>query len=150
MEQITNTNSGDFKTTQQMLDTMHTTRRWVRFLSIFGFVIAGILFVFFLFQFIFIRSGVGGINNLLMMIVFPVVLFFVYFFPSFLLSKYASSIGRFIKDASTITIENVLKCQKNFWKYVGILLLVTIGVYIIIMVVVLPGLLGTFLSGKQP
>lgn len=142
--------SVDIKLTPQMLDTMRETRRWTRVLSVFGFVITGVALLVIAVQTFFMRNLVGVAPEYLVMLVALPVLILVYFFPALLLYKYASSITPLLKLGDAAALDASLARQKSFWKYVGIMVVVVIGFYVIAIVaaIAIPTILRS-VPGKQ-
>ena len=118
-----------FSITEPMLISLHQTKPWVRLLSILGFIFIGFIvikgivnmFVFFKAsgETSFILIFVMGVINLLMGI--------FYFFPTLFLFKFSSSIGRLLNGGGVKEMEETLSNQKSFWKFSGILTLITLG-----------------------
>ncbi len=54
-----------------------------------------------------------------------------YFFPSLYLHKYANAIGQAIITQKSHDINTALVHQKSFWKFVGIIALVMLGITIL-------------------
>jgi hypothetical protein len=63
--------------------------------------------------------------------------------PSIWLYKYSSAISRFLGGGAATELGNALVYQKSFWKYVGILILISMFVAIlgILAAVLIPSLL---------
>ncbi|MCP3943494.1 MAG: hypothetical protein GY710_18720 [Desulfobacteraceae bacterium] len=133
-----------FSPTKSMLLSLRQTKPWVRFLSVLGFlsivfvVIAGIANMFFLPKTIGTNSFLPSILTGLMNIVFGLL----YFFPSLFLFRYASSIGRLVDGGGVKEMEKALANQKSFWKFVGIISLISIGLAIlgIVAAIIIPQL----------
>ena len=66
-----------------------------------------------------------------------------YLIPSIWLFKYSSAISRFLGGGGATEIGNALVYQKSFWKYVGIVILISIilGILGILAAVFIPTLL---------
>jgi hypothetical protein len=66
-----------------------------------------------------------------------------YLIPSIWLYKYSSAISRFLGGGGASELGNALVYQKSFWKYVGIMILVSMMVAIlgILAAVFIPSLL---------
>jgi len=134
--------------TDSMMLSLAQTKPWALFLSILGFISACFLAVMGglnMVGFSYINKEVSvlpffiiGIINLVMGV--------VYFFPALYLYKFASSIGRFIDGGGTIEMEKALSSQKSFWKFAGILAIISFGFAVmgIVAAIVIP-LLANFL-----
>lgn len=126
-------------------DTLRSTRPWTRFLSILGFIAVAIL----------ILSGIAmmlGKNflpkstdspALMLTGAINVAVSVFYLIPSIWLYKYSSAISRFLDGGGATELGNALVYQKSFWKYVGIMILVSMTVAIlgILAAVFIPSLL---------
>jgi hypothetical protein len=66
-----------------------------------------------------------------------------YLIPSIWLYKYSSAISRFLEGGGASELGNAVAYQKSFWKYVGIMILISIIVAIlgILAAVLIPSLL---------
>ena len=128
--------------------TLRATRPWTRFLSILGFIAAAIL----------ILSGIAmmlGRNflpkstdtpGLMLTGTLNVAVSIFYLIPSIWLYKYSSAISRFLDGGGATELGNALVYQKSFWKYVGIMILISMIVAIlgILAAVFIPSLLMFF------
>jgi hypothetical protein len=137
--------------TQQMLTDLRVTKRWTRFLSVLGFIVTGLILVVVIVQSIIIAfMGGKGLmigNTLLIMICVPILLFFIYFLPSFFLTKYASSINALLKvDGGAAALETAVRRERIFWRYLGILAVVCLVIYALVLVGVMSGALLNYLS----
>lgn len=113
--------------------------RWTKFISIFGFILMalGLIAGIFMSTFIANYSGVypGGINTIVVMSVFYIVLIILYVYPTYALFKYSVLIKKSIQTANTALFNSAVRYLKNMFKYLGILLVISIilyGLFIII------------------
>ena len=125
--------ANSFAITESMLTSLRQTRPWVKFLSILGFVtiflvvVSGIVNMF-----VFSKAALGGSYGLaIFMGAINILMGVLYFFPSFFLFKFASSIARLSDGGGAGELEEALSNQKSFWKFVGIMTLVMFGVAIL-------------------
>ena len=114
-------------------DALRSTRPWTRLLSILGFIATVILII----------SGIAmmlGRNFLpkstdtpaLMLIgTLNVAVSIFYLIPSVWLYKYSSAISRFLEGGGASELGNAVAYQKSFWKYVGIMILISMIVAIL-------------------
>ena len=129
---------------QQYLDE---TRPWVRFIAILTFVMAGFMLLggLGLLAFTMIgglaasnQRGFGfpgsAIGSGILALVY-VVMAFVYIAPGVFLFRYASAITRLRTTASGQALEDALKHQKSFWRFVGILMVISFVLAVVGMVV---------------
>jgi hypothetical protein len=125
------------------VEMLAKTKPWVRFISVITFIGAG---------FMLLAGGVmtlagggifaaasssGGMPPALagsmgaILAGFYVFLAIVYIYPGVKLWKYASAIGRLIQSGSEEDLVAALKQQKSFWKFVGIVFLAMLVIYIV-------------------
>jgi hypothetical protein len=122
--------------TPGMLEALRQTKPWARFLSIMGFVGAGFMLIasigmgaFGAFQF-FNEAPTEG-ATLMGMALLYVFLSIFYVPPSVYLFRYASAIGTALAAPSkSAAVEKALQHQKSFWKFVGIMTLVAMLLWI--------------------
>lgn len=132
--------------TPGMVQALKETKPWVRFLSILGFVGCGLMFLAGL---IVAVAGAfagdafgGGFGALLGLVYF--IMGALWILPLIHLHKYANAIGLAVQGAGAPAIEGALMRQRSFWRTVGIMTLVFIGLYFIsIFVVVIAGMVGS-------
>ena len=107
--------------------SMQATRPWTRFLSILGFIgtgltiLAGIAMI--------VGESIIPVSDksppLLLMGIFYILASVIYLIPSIWLSRYATAISAFLKAGDAVELGNAIAYQKSFWKFVGILALVS-------------------------
>ena len=126
-------------------DALRGTRPWTRLLSILGFIVTTILII----------SGLGmmlGRNflpnsadtpTLILTGAINVAVSIFYLIPSIWLFKYSSAITRFLGGGGANELGNALVYQKSFWKYAGIVILISIilGILGVLAAVFIPTLL---------
>lgn len=123
----------------EAVELLRKTKPWVRFFSVLG--ILGILLMalgavaMFLLNFgpfrtmpLAARIGMGAIY---------LVFAFLYVPPVLFLHRYASCIRNLMDENSFQNLENALRAQKSFWKYLGIMTVITMFIYILVMIGVL-------------
>lgn len=125
--------------TPGVIQALAATKPWVRLCSIIGFIGAGLMILFG--GFMLIGGGVmmagGGDQGMpfagfpIVMALFYIVLALFYLFPSIKLWKYGSHILALMSSNSAADLEAALDSQRSFWKFVGILVLVMIALYVI-------------------
>ncbi len=124
--------------TTTMVMLLLQTRPWVRFLSIMGFIGVGMIGLL---------GIVGGIAALIggslfdiglpafLITVVYLALAALYFVPVLLLHRYAGALKRLSSESTTQTMEKALRHQKSFWKFVGILSVVSLGLMVLSVIV---------------
>ena len=76
--------------------------------------------------------------------IFYILTSVLYLVPSIWLSKYSSAIASFLKGGDSVHLGNAIAYQKSFWKFMGILVLVSIVLAIvgIIAAILIPAFLA--------
>ena len=125
---------------------LNQTRPWVRFMSVMMFIMAGFMFLAGL-----IMIGTGAVfvgqsrlNNPMSALgpavagTFYVILSLLYLAPGVFLHRYAGTIKLLESSRAAQALEDALKHQKSFWRYVGILTLISLilGVILVIFMIV--------------
>jgi hypothetical protein len=126
---------------QQYLDQ---TRPWVRFMSVMIFVSAGLMVLLGLVMLLVsIFGGLAAGNRELLGVLgsavggglvalFYLALACVYIAPGLYLSRYANAIKRLKVNSTAGGLEDALKHQKSFWRFVGILSAISIAVAVVV------------------
>jgi hypothetical protein len=113
--------------TPTVLAMLRQTQPWVRFLSVLGFI----------FSVLMVLGGlVGLLNPISRPGIGPVFLIYIpmgllYFVPSLYLFRYASRIANLRRTHSVNQLEDALAAQKSFWKFVGIMAIIVIVIYVV-------------------
>jgi hypothetical protein len=120
--------AGEITVSEDMLGSLKATKTWVTFLSIVGFVFCALMVLGALAMFAGVGSGAAGPMKMLGpgFGVFYLILVAIYFFPCLFLFHYGRAIGR-IPSAGQSAMEEALAKQKSFWKYMGIVTIIAIG-----------------------
>jgi len=114
--------------------TMLEMSRWTKFLAIMGFIFMGLMFFIGLIlgaTYSNINGGDTSGTNIGIVVAFLVVLIFagVYFYPVFALLKYSSLIKAAMRTSDKDQFNRALRYQKNMFKYLGILAIITVSLY---------------------
>ena len=124
---------------QEAVEMLARTKPWVRFFGILG-LIGIVLMVLgavamgllsagpFRYMGLFARLGVGVLYLVLALLYIPPVLY---------LNRYASRIRDLMDDPSSFNLEQALKAQKSFWKYIGVFTVVFMCIYALALIGVL-------------
>ena len=129
-----------------IMKSLRATKPWTRLLSILGFIGTGLT----------VLMGVGVILGrnflpvsdkappLIFLGIFYILTSVLYLVPSIWLSKYSSAIASFLKGGDSVHLGNAIAYQKSFWKFMGILVLVSIVLAIvgIIAAILIPAFLA--------
>lgn len=116
-------------TDQHVQKIMKTTMRWVSFLSILGFASCTLAFVGLITSFATLHAMEPQLRMVILLAVVIISGFFAVFLPLLFLFRYATSINKFLKNANKNGLEIALDHQKIFWKYYGILTIVSLCIY---------------------
>ena len=127
--------SGEVMLTARAMEMLRLTRPWVRIVSIVMFVLAGLM-------------AVGGAILALVSVsgrargMAPVGLVYVamaclYIAPAVYLFRYGANISQLLLHRRDEQLEMALQSQKSFWKFVGVAMVIVIGLYLLIAVVAL-------------
>ena len=144
---------------QQYLDQ---TRPWVRFMAILIFVSVGLMALVGISMLLvavlggFRAMGDGGPGPLgsaagfgVMALVY-VLLALVYVAPGLYLSRYATAIKRLNANSTAASLEDALKHQKSFWRFVGILSAIGIAVAVVVVVLgIVAGVIAAMMAGRS-
>lgn len=123
--------------TDDMLGSLRATRPWVMFLAILGFVglalmVMGSLWFIGFSTMLPANSKLPGAFGVVAGCV-ELAIAAVYFFPCFYLLRYANAIER-IAGTGQAAMEQALRQQKSFWKFMGIFAIVMLVVYVLMIV----------------
>ena len=117
---------------------LHRTQPWVRFLSIMGFISAGLMIVAGLAGGA-VGAAAGNTEMIALLFLYP-LMGVLYIYPSLCLLRYANSIRSYQRAPIGQNLEAALDAQRSFWKFAGILTVVSIVA--VIMLFVLAVVLG--------
>jgi hypothetical protein len=121
------------------------TRPWVKLMAILFFVGMGMagLGMIGAMAMVPAPSGAGAVLPALI----PMILVLLLYIPSAVFMwRYAASIQRLEDGGGVPALEQALASQKNFWKYVGVIALVVVGIYF---VVLFGGMIVGFGAGRS-
>ena len=125
--------------------SLRATKPWTRLLSVLGFIGTGLM----------ILAGLGVIvgesfipvSEKAPPLVFMGILYILssvfYLVPSIWLSKFSTAVSAFLKSGDAIELGKAIAYQKSFWKFIGILALVSIVLMVlgIIAAILIPTLI---------
>jgi hypothetical protein len=109
---------------------LQQTKPWVRFISVMMFigsafmVLGGVMMAAGGGMF-----GVGGSIGIVMGAVY-IGMAACYVIPAVFLWNYADRITAFIRQRSAFTLGAALESQKSFWKFVGIMMVLALCIYV--------------------
>jgi len=122
------------------------TGPWVRFLSIMMFIGAGFLILtgvsLALVGLTGMQSPIGPVaagalpNGAVFLLgpIYVIMALLIYIVPGIFLFRFASAIKMLKLDPSSLSLEDALKQQKTFWRYLGILAIILLCIFVLIMV----------------
>jgi hypothetical protein len=128
---VNTTAGGTGAVTAKTVEMLRQTRPWVRFLAVLGFIFAGLMLVVGVFGGL---AGVaaGGPTGLIAVLYIPLAL--IYLVPAIYLNRYAGRIREFEASPRLEQLDNALGAQKSFWRFVGIMMAVLLGLYLLLAV----------------
>jgi hypothetical protein len=112
------------------------TTRWTKFLAIMGFIFLGLMFLG-LISVLFSQSNVYNMApgmaqmGILWMVIFFVLLIGLYIYPIIMLYKFSTNIKSGLLTNNTSLVETGLRCQKNMFKYLGVVTIFTLAMYVL-------------------
>jgi hypothetical protein len=163
MESVVEATGGLVGLTPRAQQYLDETRPWVRFISILTFVMAGFMLMGGLGLLAFTvlgglaattdRAGFGALGGAIgggLLALVYVVMALVYLAPGTYLFRYASAIARLRATASGGALEDALKHQKSFWRFVGILTVISFVLAVVGMVVgVIVGVIAAVMAARS-
>ncbi|MFK7909023.1 MAG: hypothetical protein AB8F34_00315 [Akkermansiaceae bacterium] len=113
-----------------VVEHLRGTRPWVKFCSLSGYITA--LFVIII-DVITIRKMLGHFHDhqIILLGVFYLILAILFIIPSIRLSRYEKSITRLTVSNRIEDLEQAIAHQRAFWKQMGIMILITMVLYLI-------------------
>lgn len=122
----------------EMKSDLLSISRWTKFLAILGFIGIGFMLIaaFIMIVSSVIMSSYIYKDTLLMVIIaiFYLIFAVVYFFPVLYLMRSAIDLGKGVNDHNNELLASAIKNLKAHFKYMGIMIIATIGLYIIIVI----------------
>jgi predicted Zn finger-like uncharacterized protein len=110
--------------TPRAIEALAATRPWVLFISILGMIGAGIYILGGLVQ---IAIGLNGHAEAIGLGFGMAVGSFLMFLPGWYLLQYARSLGRFVGAYDSGSLEDAMVAQRSYWRLIGIMVLVCLG-----------------------
>lgn len=134
------------------IQKLAATKPWVRLLSVISFIASG---------FMLLASGslvlMGTVSSIvasgrsgsalpasfgIAIAIAYAVFAIIYLYPGVKLWKYANSIARLMHTQSEVDLVDALDQQRGFWKFIGVMVAIIIGLYVIAMVLMVVGVAG--------
>ncbi|GAA4454621.1 hypothetical protein [Rurimicrobium arvi] len=126
------------KLTEQGKRYLQETARWTRFLAIIGFVAIGFMALAML---AFVLTGATKqlfskdealSVSLLTGLIALVFMISVYWYPTLMLFRFSKYIKAGIADSNPGQLELAFRCQRNFFKFCGIIILIFLVLYALV------------------
>ena len=114
--------------TYRMRTALSQTRPWVTFLAILGFIGAGLMLVVGVGTVLVSITGAGLIFGVVESGVI-LIMAAIYFALASHLFRYGRQIREYLRSSGTLDLELALEAQKSFWKMLGIMAIIVIGLY---------------------
>lgn len=115
----------------RVVELLLATRPWVRLMGILLFITTALMVLGSLFVGL---SGLGVAAGVGMAAAYLFIGVSFYLIPGIYLLRYASRISDLEMSPRMLQLENAVEAQKTFWKYLGILALIVIALYMVILV----------------
>lgn len=118
-------------------DYIRSTAKWTRFVSVLFFVFAGLMLLIAAIVLIgFFFLGSFGGRKILIQLFIMLVEAIVFTVPMVYLFKFSSTLKRILAgDTGVQTIEDAVRYQKSYWKFMGIVALIGIAVMILVFLI---------------
>ena len=127
----------------ESIDHLTETAKWGKFLAIVGFIGCGLLVIFSLFAGTFLASSsalsayqgteartlTNGLGALLTVVY--IVIAVIYFFPCLYLFRFSVRMKAALNTNDQTKLNQSLKNQKVLYRYIGIVTIITISLYVI-------------------
>jgi len=110
------------------------TRPWVKLVSVLFFIALGLMLIGGLVVIGFLGGARGSETAGLAAFIPLAIVMLLYLPPTLFLWKYAGHIRRLQAGGGMPALEEALASQKSFWKYVGVLAVVMLGLYLLAIV----------------
>ncbi len=137
------------ETSLAVVNLLRQTKPWVRLLAVLGFI--GIAFMLLASVSMLALGSFAG-NNLpagfgIAMMVGYIVIAGIQLPAAIFLNRYASRIGALVNSNAPGDLEAAISAQKSFWRYLGILTLIMLCLYVLVIVgMIVVGIAGA--SGR--
>ena len=126
----TSEDQADIIVSPVMIESLRATKPWTLLLAILGFVAAGFMTLSGLISFVGFtvlgHNSPAGPFPFVFLALANILVGLLYIIPSYFLLKYAFSIRSLVNYGGQQAMEQALSYQKSFWKFAGILTLISI------------------------
>ncbi len=129
------------------VQALRETRPWVLLLAILGIIVTGLMLLGglgILLGGMFSAGSGGGMGGpalgiMAVMGVAYLLFALLYLYPIIKLFKFSGAIGRLSQTGAVRDLEEALRQQRSFWRFLGIVTLVVIGLYVVMILVMIVG-----------
>lgn len=129
---------GNLTLQQSSIDYLVETRKWTMFIAIVGFIFLGLSAL--IVPFVGIFSGVTGQIGVGALTAIPMlIILLIYFFPIYYLYKFSSYAKQAERSLDPIAYDNAFLYLKKHYRFVAILLIVILSLYVLFGLVALIG-----------
>ena len=140
--------------TPKAVSFLATTAKWTKFLAILGFIIAGFLILAGIIVAIFYSTLSSKMENTGLMSYFNseliglvyIVIAGLYIWPILYLNNFSNAMTRAVRSGTTERLTNALLNLKRFFKFIGILMIVMLVIYLLVILFALSA--GLFMLGS--
>jgi hypothetical protein len=140
----------DTPVSPRALEMLRQTKPWVRFISVLTFIVAGLMalggFGMLVGGVAMQRRGGIGVSGFAMVVYVATACF--YAIPAVFLGRFASRIADLLQTRRSSDLEAALEAQKSFWRFVGILTLIAIGLWVLFVLIMVIGVVGVAASRR--
>ena len=134
---------------QESLGYLNTTRKWTTFFAILGFIFLGVMLLLGIVAGSFMSAftsrmpgmenlnGAGAATGIASVLIFIYMLVFavIYFFPLLFLIRFSRHSKNAVTSLDSNELQIGLKNLKSFWKYIGILTIIYLAVFLLVMII---------------
>lgn len=137
---------------QESLGYLDTTRKWSMFFAILGFIFLGVMLVIgllagsFLSAFSSKMSGMEGMQGMegakaaggiasVLLFVYMLIVAVIYFFPLLFLFRFSKHTKNAVANLDANELQLGLKNLKSYWKYIGILMIVCLAIFLLVLII---------------
>ena len=140
--------------TPKAVSFLATTAKWTKFLAILGFIIAGFLILAGIIVALFYSTLSSKMENTGLMSYFNseliglvyIVIAGLYIWPILYLNNFSNAMTRAVRSGTTERLTNALLNLKRFFKFIGILMIVMLVIYLLVILFALGA--GLFMLGS--
>ena len=132
----TNSNQKNIELDNIGIEQLNQTKKWTMFVSILGFIFLGLMILLVLVTFtIFSDNESSGFSasSLLPLLLLTIV----YFFPIYFLYQFSSYSKQAIVNGDSKILTTAFKYLRKHYQFMGILIIIVFGLYIILGVIML-------------